>query len=117
MLNGRVARICASFMETIARAGSTGYHRDMVEEHDQLIIRCRRLGHEVPFRFCRLEGGDCPCRLILDCWWERFDVRAFLQEHLCADLMESLEQEKPFPNKTASIADLIEQAKRRLNKD
>jgi hypothetical protein len=54
----------------------------MLTEHDQNVLpRCRRLGHELAFGYCRQETSRKPCRLILDCWWERSDVRSFLQAH------------------------------------
>jgi len=28
------------------------------------------------------ETRGTPCRLILNCWWEQFDVRSFLQANL-----------------------------------
>jgi len=35
----------------------------MLNEHDQdLLLRCRRLGHEVTFGYCRQETGGKPCR-------------------------------------------------------
>jgi hypothetical protein len=47
----------------------------MLEQHDADVLpRCRRLGHEITFAYCRRENFGKPCRLILDCWWERFDV-------------------------------------------
>ncbi len=65
----------------------------MLNEHDQdLLLRCRRLGHEVTFGYCRRETGGKPCRLILDCWWEQFDVRSFLQAHLSKEDMAQVER-------------------------
>ena len=57
-----------------------------------------------------------PCRLILDCWWERFDVRAFLQAHLPAEAMAQVERAGAFPPppKVLSLLDMIEQARERL---
>ena len=50
-------------------------------EHDARIGYCRRLGHHLPFAYCRDTGGDGPCPKILDCWYECFDVRSFLERH------------------------------------
>lgn len=89
----------------------------MLNEHDQdLQPRCRRLGHEVTFGYCRQETGGKPCRLILDCWWERFDVRGFLQAHLSEDAMAQVERAStsPPPSKVLSLVEMIEQAKQRL---
>lgn len=86
-------------------------------DHDQDVhFRCRRLGHEVAFEYCRQEMGGRPCRLILDCWWERFDVRAFLRAHLPEEVMADLEKDadSPPPSKVLSLLDLIQQTKARL---
>jgi hypothetical protein len=89
----------------------------MLSEHDQDVLpRCRRLGHEVPFGYCRQETTGKPCRLVLDCWWERFDVRSFLQAHLSAEAMAQVEQAgaAPPPSKVLSLVDMIQQARDRL---
>jgi hypothetical protein len=89
----------------------------MLTEHDQDILpRCRRLGHEVAFGYCRQETGGKPCRLILDCWWERFDVRSFLQAHLPQETMAQVERAaaSPPPAKVLSLVEMIQQAKERL---
>jgi hypothetical protein len=90
----------------------------MLNEHDQDIMpRCRRLGHEVTFGYCRQETAGKPCRLILDCWWERFDVRAFLQTHLPEAAMAEVERAatSPPPSKVLSLVEMIEQAKSRIS--
>jgi hypothetical protein len=89
----------------------------MLNEHDQDILpRCRRLGHEVTFGYCRQETGGKSCRLILDCWWEQFDVRSFLQAHLSEEDMAQVERAaaSPPPSKVLSLVELIQQAKDRL---
>jgi hypothetical protein len=89
----------------------------MLTEHDQdFLPRCRRLGQEVTFGYCRQETGGQPCRLILNCWWERFDVRAFLQAHLPQDVMAQVEcaGTSPPPSKVLSLLDLVQQARERL---
>jgi hypothetical protein len=89
----------------------------MLNEHDQdVLLRCRRLGHEVTFGYCRQETGGRPCRLILDCWWEQFDVRSFLQAQLPAEEMAHVEcagSSPPSP-KMLSLLELIQQTKDRL---
>jgi len=89
----------------------------MLNEHDQDVLpRCRRLGHEVTFGYCRQETGGKPCRLILDCWWEQFDVRAFLDRELPQEVMAQVERvgHSPPPSKVLSLLELVEQAKERL---
>jgi hypothetical protein len=89
----------------------------MLTDYDQdLHPRCRRLGHEVTFGYCRRETGENPCRLILDCWWERFDVRSFLQTHLSEDAMAQVERAaaSPPPSKVLSLVEMVQQARDRL---
>ena len=47
---------------------------------DEYKTRCPMLGHLVPFQYCRDGIGELPCRKILDCWHEHFDVHAYLRE-------------------------------------
>lgn len=91
--------------------------RPMLTDHDEdVLLRCCRLGHEVAFGYCRQEMGGRPCRLILDCWWERFDVRAFLRAHLPEETMAAVEVagSSPPPSKMLNLLDLIQQTKARL---
>jgi hypothetical protein len=85
----------------------------MINEHDQdLLLRCRRLGHEVNFGYCRQETFGKPCRLVLDCWWEQFDVRAFLQAHLPEADMARVERASASgpPSKVLGLVEMIQQA-------
>ena len=68
------------------------------------------------FGYCRQETSGKPCRLILDCWWERFDVRSFLQAHLPEEGMAQVERAgaAPAPSKVLSLVEMIQQAKDRL---
>jgi hypothetical protein len=89
----------------------------MLTEHDQDVLpRCCRLGQEVTFGYCRQETSGQPCRLILDCWWERFDVRSFLQACLSVEAMAQVERAgtSPPPAKVLSLLDLVQQARERL---
>jgi hypothetical protein len=89
----------------------------MLNERDQDVLpRCPRLGHELTFGYCRQESRGKPCRLILDCWWERFDVRAFLQAHLPEEDMAQVERAgaAPPPSKVLSLVEMIQQAKDRI---
>jgi hypothetical protein len=65
----------------------------MLNEHDQdLNLRCPHLGHEVPFGYCRRESDGKPCRLILNCWRDNFDVQSFLKAHLTEEAMAHIRQ-------------------------
>ncbi len=67
------------------------------------------LGHHVPFSFCRAQADGRPCRKILDCWFEKFDIRSFLSEHFTQEQIDAfLTPPKP---KMATLLELIEKAK------
>ncbi|MFO7956764.1 MAG: hypothetical protein R6X33_06650 [Candidatus Brocadiia bacterium] len=85
----------------------------MLDEHDERSRRCPRLGHEVSFHYCRTQEGDRLCPRILDCWWETFDVRAFLEEELGTEEVRRLE-ERERPDKRVSILQILQEAKRRV---
>jgi len=68
------------------------------------------LGHTVPFSYCRAPGRDLPCGRIFDCWWETFDVVAFIRAHFSeADIARIT---APPPDKRATLVELIERARR-----
>lgn len=85
----------------------------MISDHDQRRRRCPRLGHAVRFRYCREQAGNDLCPRILDCWWETFDVESFLCEEGEADSVAALKQGPPPPPKIATLADLVDKARKR----
>ncbi|OQX26641.1 MAG: hypothetical protein BWK80_09475 [Desulfobacteraceae bacterium IS3] len=88
----------------------------MEEDKNQLERRCPRLGNSVSFHYCMTCGEDTlPCFKLSDCWWEHFDVAAYLKTKLTEEQFDRFICSKPKP-KVASLLDLIEQAKERLKK-
>jgi hypothetical protein len=84
-----------------------------IDAHDQCEAYCRMLGHSVPFGYCRRVADGLPCRKILDCWFERFDVTAFVRKHYTPEQIgRFLSPPKP---KMASLVELIERAKAARN--
>jgi len=83
-----------------------------MESFDDLIIRCPRLGHEVPFSYCRRESGDLPCIRVLSCWESRIPVEACLRKQMTAEAWERFCRQEP-KNKVSSLIELIEAAKKR----
>ena len=74
---------------------------------------CPRLGGAITFMYCMTCGDDrSACWKVIDCWWEYFDIMAYLKENLSEDAMARLLSSKPKP-KIESILDLITQAKTR----
>ncbi|KPA16823.1 hypothetical protein MHK_003009 [Candidatus Magnetomorum sp. HK-1] len=89
----------------------------MINQHDQLTQRCKRLGSEVSFEYCRVHAEpNNVCGSIIQCWWERFDVFSFLNENLPEDQFKALHQPQYKP-KVTRIMEIIEQAQRRISSD
>ncbi len=63
----------------------------------------------------RRENLGRPCRLILDCWWEQFEVRGFLAARLPKMAMMEVESAAaaPPPARLLDLLDLVQQAKER----
>ena len=86
-------------------------------EIEQLKRRCPRLGGEVFFDYCRGCGPHGQtCWKVFDCWWEVFDVVAYLRAQLPEDEFEALANARPQP-KVLSLLELIEAARQRSGDD
>jgi len=83
----------------------------MIEEHDELIIRCPQLGGEVPFRYCRTMNEDLPCRRVIICWEFRIEILKFLGVHYSIDQIQRA-LAPPSKTRLETILDLIEKAKK-----
>ena len=81
----------------------------MIDEYDAKTRRCPMLGHELAFSYCRQPGQEIPCRKIFDCWWERFDIVAFMHEHYDPDTVAEIR--RPRQPKVASLVEIIERAR------
>ncbi len=75
-------------------------------------IRCPRLGHQIPFFYCRSENRGLPCFKTLDCWYEHFTVEEYLQGELSPEQWEKTFN-RPSRPKMLLLMDLIEEAKKR----
>jgi len=78
------------------------------DEHDLRKIRCRMLGHEVNFSYCRQGSGDLPCRKIFDCWFEHFDIEQFMRTHFSEEEIQKI-LTPPQP-KMVSLLEMIRRA-------
>lgn len=66
------------------------------------------LGHVIGLGYCRAPGVDLPCGRILDCWWEHFDVEAFVQAHYSPEqIQQALAPRRP---KVLTLMELIAKA-------
>ncbi|HET6428117.1 MAG TPA: hypothetical protein VFJ30_06900 [Phycisphaerae bacterium] len=82
---------------------------DGIESNDHRRRRCPMLGHDLTFAYCRAPAKQLPCRKILDCWFETFDVRAFLGEHFTDEqIRQAL---APPVDKMTTLIDLIQRAR------
>jgi hypothetical protein len=82
-----------------------------IEKYDSQEIRCRLLGHQVPFHYCRSSNQNLPCHKIMDCWWGRMDIETYLKENFTPDELNRSVFVEPKP-KIASLVELIEKAKK-----
>lgn len=69
------------------------------------------LGHDIGFAYCRAPGGDIPCRRILDCWWEAFDIESFIREQYGEEMIDRILA--PRQDKRVTLYELIRKAQAR----
>lgn len=82
----------------------------MIEEHDNKTVRCRRLGHEVNFKYCRIMNNRLPCSSIVGCWQSQVDIGRFLNDHYSEE--EIAQVLTPPKSKMESLVELVEKAKK-----
>ena len=68
------------------------------------------LGHEVPFSYCRAPGTELPCRKVFDCWFQTFDVQAFIRRHFSEQDIRQIGS--PRQDKMVTLVDLIAKARK-----
>ncbi len=83
---------------------------------DDCEIRCRRLGGQVTFGYCRREAMGKPCFKAVDCWYQTFDAEAFFRKELGDDLFEEVFMAPPKP-RMVTLVELIAQATQTLKKE
>jgi len=83
----------------------------LTDRYDSLQIRCPRLGGEVTFAYCRVEGGDIPCMRIIACWQSCLSIAGYLEEILTPAQTERFCGLRP-KDKVVSLIELIESAKK-----
>ena len=83
---------------------------DDIDKHDHHYRRCPILGHEVPFSYCRSPAAELPCRRVFDCWWQTFEVEAFIRGHFTEEEIEQILA--PRQDKRVTLVELIEKARK-----
>jgi hypothetical protein len=82
----------------------------MIDHYDSQVCRCRMLGHEVPFSYCRRMQQNLPCSKVADCWYNSIPVEEYLRSHFTDEEIEKIFA--PPKQKIATLIDLIEKAKK-----
>jgi hypothetical protein len=80
--------------------------------------RCPRLGGSViSVSYCMISNNDnLPCFKILDCWWETFDVEAYLKDTMTEPAYQRFVQSALLPqSKISSILEIANMAKRKTD--
>ena len=77
----------------------------MIEQYDDKSGYCRMLGHTLGFNYCRIMHEGLPCHNILNCWFERLPIRAFIEEHYSADEQQRIFQ--PPKPKMVTLAEIL----------
>ena len=83
----------------------------MIEQFDTEQGYCRKLGHHLRFQYCRTEQNGKPCAKIYDCWFEKFDISTFMQEHFKESDISALNSAPVL--KTNLLLELIQKARER----
>jgi hypothetical protein len=86
-----------------------------MDDYQDRIMRCPRLGGEVKFSYCERESGELPCRLVVRCWEAGFPVAAYLRERLGPEVWERFCDQVP-KDRMTSLIEIAEAAKRRRKK-
>lgn len=82
---------------------------------DDFQIRCRKLGQLIHYGYCGQENQGLPCARALDCWYPYFDVAAYLRGVLTPEEW-AVVFVAPAKPKLLSLAEMIEQAQKNVNK-
>ncbi len=70
-----------------------------------LIKRCPMLGGEISFKYCETCGGNnLPCRKVMDCWQETFDIARYLKDTLTKEEFAAVMSSKNYSKISTIIA-------------
>ena len=93
-------------------AGENGSADERIKSCRERIIRCPRLGGEVPFSYCEREAGELPCRQVVRCWNAGFPVEEYLRETLTPEVWDRFRSEVP-KDRMTTLLDSVEAARQR----
>ncbi len=84
--------------------------------YDDEEIRCRKLGHSLTFRYCRMEGVDEPCGKIIDCWISRVRILDYLNQQFGTNFLREFAN-RPKKDRLSLILEVLDREKRREKKN
>jgi hypothetical protein len=84
---------------------------EKIRHYRSLVIRCPRLGGEVPFSYCEKEAGDLPCRMVVSCWARIFPIEEYLQYTLTDESLRRLYNQSA-KDRMATILDIAAAVKK-----
>jgi hypothetical protein len=84
------------------------------EKFDAQKGYCPKLGHHLTFKYCRSMQDGLPCPKVSDCWFEKFDITAYLKENYTAEEIDRFLA--PPKSKLVSLAELIQKAQQQNKK-
>jgi len=77
-------------------------------DYDELDAYCPKLGHQVPFKYCRTMENNFPCKNVLGCWGGTLDS-SFWSFYTKEELAKIFVQPK---SKMVQILEIAERAKK-----
>ena len=86
-----------------------------MNSYREWVMRCPRLGGEVPFSYCEREAGDLPCRQVVRCWESGFPVEKYLRETIMPEAWERFCRQIP-KDRMTTILDVAQTAGQRQKK-
>jgi len=93
-------------------AVKSGSADEKMRPYGEWVMRCPRLGGEVPFSYCEQEAGDLPCRQVIRCWESGFPVDKYLRETMMPEAWERFCKQIP-QDRMTTILDVAQTVRRR----
>ena len=84
--------------------------RQSAPPSEEIRVACPRLGHLVPFSYCRRESGDLPCFKAIDCWYDQFLVEEYFRETLEPWAWEASFEQGP-KDRLSRLMEIIEETR------
>ena len=75
--------------------------------YDSEEIRCRKLGHNLTFKYCRKESVDEPCGSIIDCWFSRTKILEYLNNQYGTEFLHEFINRKK-NDRMSSILEILD---------